>query len=379
MEPSAVFSITRASMAEQRFTFIGGSDDFIVGRMGRERFEAVADGLDEFSREVISGFAGTVAEVEAAVNRCREAVQTISMFGGRRVVWLKDVNFLADSVTGRAEGTLTQVEALQELLAAINPSEVTVMITAAPVDRRRSFAKWCEAHADYTFVGSDEKKGGPPPSLELAAAECHALGVSIEPDALELLIAKIEGNTRLLVEELRKLAAYLDDGESVIRSEHVLELVANFGSGDFFEAAEAFFAGDLKWTLEAIRRHFFAGNDARPLLSSLQNRNRLLIQVRALADAGEVRVGARGIDKGSFDKAAGTHAGAFAGLKEKSNFNVFTQNPWYLGKLIGTRELPPLRKLIDWQREFIRAFEELLSRPEEQEEIARGLAVRCLS
>ncbi len=47
------------------------------------------------------------AEVETTINRFRESVQTISMFGGKRVViWLKDVNFLADTMTGRAESTL---------------------------------------------------------------------------------------------------------------------------------------------------------------------------------------------------------------------------------------------------------------------------------
>ena len=39
--------------------------------------------------------------VGLGVNRFRESVQTVSMFGGKRVVWFKDVNFLADTVTGR--------------------------------------------------------------------------------------------------------------------------------------------------------------------------------------------------------------------------------------------------------------------------------------
>ena len=96
------------------FTFICGSDDYLVDRLGRERFAALAaEVTDEFSREVISGFANNVAEVESALNRLRESVQTISMFGGRRVVWFKDVNFLADTVTGRAESTLKLVGDLQ--------------------------------------------------------------------------------------------------------------------------------------------------------------------------------------------------------------------------------------------------------------------------
>jgi DNA polymerase-3 subunit delta len=93
--------------ATRNFSFICGQDDFLVGRMGRKRFEELAgEATDEFSREVVNGFAANVDEVETAVNRFREAVQTIPMFGGKRVVWLKDVNFLADSVTGKAETTL---------------------------------------------------------------------------------------------------------------------------------------------------------------------------------------------------------------------------------------------------------------------------------
>ena len=79
--------------------------------------------------------AGNVAEVETAVNRFRESVQTVSMFGGRRVVWLKDVNFLADTVTGRAESTLKLVSDLQEILEKIDPAETAVLITASPIDR----------------------------------------------------------------------------------------------------------------------------------------------------------------------------------------------------------------------------------------------------
>jgi DNA polymerase-3 subunit delta len=38
-----------------------------------------------------------------------------------------------------------------------------------------------------------------------------------------------------------------------------------------------------------------------------------------------------------------------------------------------------LKRLIDNQQEFIAAFEEIIRRPGEQEEVLRDLAVRCLS
>jgi len=357
------------------FSFICGQDDFLVGRMGQKRFgELARDTADEFSREVVNGFAANVDEVETAVNRFREAVQTVPMFGGRRVVWLKDVNFLADSVTGKAETTLRCVEDLQQLLACVNPAETAVLITAAPVDRRRTFAKWCEKNADFALAdGGDDAEG----LGAVVRAEARAVGVDFGPGAVDLLLAKIGANTRLLVEEVHKLATHAAEG-ALIDEASVADLSPNAAQGDFFETADAFFSGDLQWTLAALKRHFFAGGDARPVISALQNRNRILIQVRALADAGDVRVGPRGVD--GLQRAAPAHAQRFGdAAAEKSSYNVFTQNPWYVGKLAGSGPLPTLRRLIDNQREFINVFEEIIRRPDDQEEVLRDMAVRCLA
>ena len=366
--------------AAKNFAFICGPDDFLVNRLGAERFAGLADaaGADEFAREIISGFAANVEEVETAVNRFRDAVQTVPLFGGQRIVWFKDVNFLADTVTGRAEGTLRQVEALQALLERVRADEVTVVITAAPVDRRRAFPKWCEAQADFTLAGGDGESAGEA-LAGVAQAEARASGASFGPGALELLLQKTGANTRLLTEETRKLATYAAEG-GVIGEEQVEELTPNFAEGDFFEAADRFFAGDLHGSLSALQRHFFAGGDARPLLISLQNRNRILIQARVLMDAGELRApGPYGFDKAAWARAQATHAGLFAGDAEKSSYNLFTQNQWYVGKLVGTGKLPPLRRLIDNQQEFVRAFEGIVQRPNEQETVLREMTVRCMA
>ena len=361
--------------SEKKFTFICGQDDFLVGRLGKERFAALAAeaGADEFACEIINGFAANVGEVEDAVNRFREAAQTVSMFG--RVVWLKDVNFLADTVTGRAESTLKLVEDLQQILENLTPDETAVLVTAAPVDRRRSFPKWCEKNADFTLTGGDGDNAGEA-LAGVVLAEAKEIGATFAPGAVELLLAKVGANTRLLVEETRKLATHAGEGVAIAEAD-VAELTPNVAEGDFFESAEAFFSGDLKWTLQALHRHFFSGGDARPVISALQNRNRILLQVRALVDAGDVRIGPRGLD--GFPKAQAAHAAKFTGATEKSSFNLFTQNPWYLGKLAGNAKLPSLRRLIDNQQELIAAFEEIVRRPGEQEEVLREMAVRCLA
>lgn len=379
MPTAAVPFAMAGPMADHSFSFICGSDDFIVGRAGKELFGKIsADAADEFSCDIINGFAGRVDEVETAVNRFRDAVQTLPLFGGRRYVWLKDVSFLADSPTGRAEGTLTQVEALKAILEGVDPSHAGVLVTAAPVDRRRVFYKWVEKNSDFQFFGG-ESPGDTSVPEGVALAEAKTFGVGITPAALNVLIGKLRGNTRLLVEEVRKLATYLGEDGATIDEKLVAELVPEFGEGDFFEAADAFFSGDLKWTLDALHRHFFTGGDARPVLSSLQNRNRILIQLKVLLDSGEIRMGGRGLDKASFDRAAQAHAEAFGGGTDKNSCNVFTQNLWYLGKLASESKLPPLKRMIDNQQEFMAAFRGILDRPRDQEEVLRDMAVRCLA
>jgi DNA polymerase-3 subunit delta len=360
----------------KNFTFICGSDDFVVGRLGKERYAALAaDTADDYSREIIDGFAANVGEVATAIARFRESVQTIPLFGGKRVVWLKDVNFLADTVTGRAESTLEEVGSLQELLAGLNPAEVDVLITAAPIDRRRAFPKWCEKNADFVLADSGAD-GGADALAGIVLGEAKRVDATFEPDAIAVLLAKVGANSRLLVEEVRKLATHA--GDRSISVDDVDDLVANVAEGDFFEAAEMFFTGHLPRTLDALHRHFFTGGDARPIIAALQNRNRILLQVRAAMDTGDMRVGPRGLD--GLPKAAAAYKEKFGeAAGEKSSYNLFTQNPWYLGKLTGSAKLPSLRRLIDNQREFIVAFGDIVKRPNEQEEVLRDMAVRCLS
>jgi DNA polymerase-3 subunit delta len=365
-------------MTQKPFTFICGDDDFLVSEQGKEWFVTqTKDLMDDLSKEVVDGRAGNIAEVEDALQRFTSAVQTLSLFGERKVVWLKDVNFLADSVTGRAQGTLDLLENLKSILESLDPDSVAVLITAYPVDKRRSFYKWVQKQSEFTALAAGKNAGQV--CATLIRDTCDAGGVKIGRSAVEVLIAKVNGNTRLLVEESRKLATYIGGKGGTVSEQDVIELVPNFGDADFFEAADAFFSLDLAWTLEALRRHFFTNNDARGLLGSLQGRNRLLIQMRVLYDAGALHIGPRGLDKAGFEAAARTYLIHFGDSEEKSNLNVFSQNPYYLGRLAGAVPHASLKKWIDFQFAFAEAVEGLISRPNEQEEVCRELAVKCLA
>lgn len=357
------------------FTFICGEDEFLVAEKGQAWFAQATKGVQEdLSKEVIDGRANRVEEVSQILDRFSEAVQTQSLFGDQKVVWLKSVNFLANSQTGNAKGTIELLERLKSILEEIDASSVAVLITACPIYKVRSFYKWCAQTVNFELI--DSIKDGFSKLEERIKTVCQKESVTITKSAVQQLIETVNGNTRLVSVEIEKLCVYVGEGGS-IDEQTISALVPNFGDGDFFEATDAFFSGDLKWALEAIKRHFFSNSESRPLLGSLQSRNRLMIQLKILIDSGELRAGST-LSKNALARIAAKFLHHFDDDQTKSNLNVFTQNPYYLGRLLKDAECFSLKQLIDFQIAFAEVFESIIENPKDQEAVFNQCAVRCL-
>ena len=225
------------------FRFIAGADDFIVQRKAREEWDRLAEAVsDPHAVEVIDGQAGNVDEVGKAVTQFVSAVQTVSLFAPEKAVWFKNITFLADTVTGRAQGTQDQVERLQDVLGNFDDSAVTVLLSASPVDRRKKAYKWFQSNGESSFIeaGKDDQA-----VLDKIGEEARISGARFTGNAARILVELIGGSTRLALEETRKLTTYLGREGGEITPEMVAELGPSIGDSDFFEAAEAFYSLDL--------------------------------------------------------------------------------------------------------------------------------------
>ena len=133
--------------------FICGDDDYLVAEKGRELFaEASRDLEDDLAMEVIDGRAANVAEVEGILTQFSTAVMTRPMFGDRKVVWLKDINFLANNQTGNAQATLDLLENLKELIVSLDSESIAVILTAYPVYKVRNFYKWAQKKTQFVNI-----------------------------------------------------------------------------------------------------------------------------------------------------------------------------------------------------------------------------------
>lgn len=387
------------------FIVVAGDDDFLVDRAAKAFFEKLGADVDADSREIVNGEATKIAEVESALAAFLSATRTISLFGGKKLVWLRNVNWFADGVirtknagtagddsgvpaakgkgakrTPKKDLLDDAVEKFAEECEEADPATLAVVISVVRPDKRKGAVKKLLQLGRSVPVSSS---ADPEEAAVLIGREARSRGVSIDDDAARLLVGKVNGHTRMAFSEIEKLACFIGEGGR-IDEETVLRLVPVFGEGDFFEPVEFFFTGDLAGTLAALKRYFFNNDSARPLLSALQNRNRLLIQLRALVDAGEAKPNFRGgISKSAIEAAGTRYARHFAGCEgKKTSLNLFSQNVWYVGeKLAGAtlrNKSATLKRFIDWQLNFLEAFETLVARPNEDEAIMRELAVRCL-
>lgn len=366
---------------ELQYFFFCGKDDYLVDRAARKLYEKQSVGLvDNFSREIIDGTASTVSKVESIVKLFIQSAQMPSLFGEKKVVWLRSINFLEDSVIGKSESTKAQVEKLIESLGQFNPNTVSIILSASPIDQRtrgfKALKSLCGSH--FELIGNES---GIEALVKMALEECKTLGVKINQDALDTLISKVNGDSRLLIQETQKLANFIGTNPEPIDNKMVTEMVTQAGEGDFFEFSEAFFSLDLNWTLDALTRYFFTQKESRPLITSLFNKLRLIIQLRALLDGQSIELPSYGgLDKNTLEKLAREYKLPYASADNKSSFNLFSQNPWYLSKLASVAKKLPLKKWIDFDFSLIAAFERILdqSQPEEQEIVMRQLVIKCL-
>ena len=362
---------------------IAGKDEFLVDQDGRACFEKAkkAAGTDA-EAEVISGQIIRVEDARPIEVQFTESVKTLSMFGGKRVIWLRNFNFVSDSVQAKSEDVK---ESLANMLkvASEADSSVSIIISATPYDGRRKDLVNLKAEAtDFILHAAPSKspfdKGDAQAEgqVALAVERFKALGVKCDRGVPEVIVGRVGQSTRLVLGECEKLATYVGAGGTIKQSD-VLLLVPTFGEGDFFEPIEALAERDLKWGMESLDRYFFNEDSSRPLLAALQNRLRLLIQIRCLADSGDFRISDDGLPKGQFEAASGRHGPTF-GSAAKSSSNLFSQNAWYVSnKVAPAAARYTLAELVDLQLACADCFD--ASNRGEDESSVRGMFLRALA
>ena len=245
-----------------------GSDEAEVKRVAAElAAKLTPPGAGDFGLEVIDGAADNAEQAAARIRSTIEALQTLPFMGGGKLVWLKNANFLGDSPIGRAASVQDALEELSRTITADFGTDVTFLVSAPEVDKRRSFYKSLAKRAELQIFDRLDatRSGWEEEATEVARAHAKKRKLQFDDDALELFVLLTGGDTRQLDNELDKIDIFLGDARDV-HVDLVRELVPLSRAGVIFELSNALAERDLDRALKLVRRLLDQGESAIGIL-----------------------------------------------------------------------------------------------------------------
>ena len=91
---------TKTAPPASKIHAVVGSDESEVKRAAAElAAKLTPPDAGDFGIETIDGCADNAEQAASRIRSAIEALQTLPFFGGAKLVWLKNANFLGDSIT----------------------------------------------------------------------------------------------------------------------------------------------------------------------------------------------------------------------------------------------------------------------------------------
>jgi DNA polymerase-3 subunit delta len=258
---------TKAAAPAKIYAVVG-SDDIEVKHTAAELAEKLKPAAaGEFGLETIDGAADNADQAASRIRSTIEALQTLPFFGGEKLVWLKNANFLGDDQKARSATVQTALEELSETIDAGLGSEITFLISAIDVDKRRSFYKSLAKRAELQiFDKLDSSRGGwEEEATAMVQTRAKKRKLQFDEEALELFVLLTGGDTREIENELEKIDIYLGN-ERAVNVGLVRELVPLTREGVIFDLSKALAERDLERALDLVRQLLDQGESAIGIL-----------------------------------------------------------------------------------------------------------------
>lgn len=197
----------------------------------------------------------------------------IDMFGGAKLLWIQPAG----------EEILSAVEALLDAAAFENP----VVAIAGRLTKTSKLLRLADqhplalSHVSYELDARDAERL----VLDLARAE----GLRPQPGIAARVAESCSNDRRMMVQELAKLALYLDASPNAPKDldRRALDAIGADLGGDFLALADLALSGDSRSLGVELGHLDGSGRDAIPVIRSLQRRLQMLAPIRSRIDAGE--------------------------------------------------------------------------------------------
>ncbi len=266
LKPAEIEGFCARPPERTSLVLVYGPDDGLVNERARKIVQTATKGVDDpFSLVRLSG-----SDLASDPVRLIDEALTVSMFGSRRVVWVRDPD-------------------LKSFMAAIDPlldhpdPKCLVVVEAGDLKKTAALRKRFEDHR--TAVAIPCYADSIEDLLRLIDAECKSAGIAITPDAREVLETLLGGDRLASRGEIHKLLLYAR-GQSEISAADVIAVVGDASALVMDDLVNAVASGDIALTDRVEAKLAAAGTHVSVAVGALIRHFHSLQRLRLDVDAG---------------------------------------------------------------------------------------------
>ncbi len=203
---------------------ITGNDEYAIKKAAVALTTSLAP-EDSFNFETIDA---QVDEVEGALQRMgmlREAILTLPFGFGTKLIWWKNVNFLADTPLGRAASVTEGLEQLIPVLKEVDGQRVKLVMSVLGVDKRRTFFKTLQSLAKVQTFDVPDAKRDPEEAILQIEQKLRQNGLKPDAGVADRIFEVLGVDPRAWEQEIEKLQCAHEGGDLRVTVEEVKVMV----------------------------------------------------------------------------------------------------------------------------------------------------------
>lgn len=261
---------------EKHIYLIHGADSFIV--KSKMKSAIAKYDVDDFNLNIYD------AE-ETNISNALNDASTIPFMSDRKIVVIKNAHFLTNEKIKKEIAHDT--DALVRYIN--NPVEETILIITAPypkLDERKAITKALKGKAEVVFCEPMKK-------VDLTSWIKRQLGkenIKIDKLALDEFLKRVENNTEIAVNEMRKLLLYAEDMDYVY-IDTIKKVITKNVEDNVYEITNNILDNKRSAALEIYNDLIMHSEDPLRILGILVNKYREILQVKLLMKDGKDQAG----------------------------------------------------------------------------------------
>ena len=350
-------------MPQSPVLLVCGEDEFAVKQRARQVFQQWTRKLGGQDHERIDASVNNSGEALKALAQLREALQTLPFFGGAKVVWLQNCNFLGEERTASAAAVTEALAGLAQELKAFRWDNVRLLVSAGKVDKRKSFYKALEKIGPVeTFAGwSEDEAQWQEEAAALVLRALRETKQEISEEALAQLVTFVGPQPRLLSSEVEKLVLFAG-ARTRIEAGDVAAIVTRHKQARAFALGDAVGERNLAAVLRYLDQELWeirrdTKRNEIGLLYGLISKVRALLLVKEMTAQGWLK------PETDFNRFKGQLARVPSGaLPEDRKFNPLAINPYVLFRALGQSRHYTQAELIEAMDLLLECNQKLISR-----------------